>query len=239
MKIKLISCEVLRKEIDFLKQKHEMDFDVVYTQKSSHTHPDTLNQEIQCLINDSIGYDYILLGFGLCGNSARGLTATHAPLIIPRAHDCCTIFLGSRERFNLLFSENKSMPWGSCGYSGIGEDYLRTDDMGLGIAKDMEELIEMYGEENAQYIYDTLHPKTENEDVLFIRINEVHDDEIFNGFLEKMKKDGKKVIIEDGSLSLLEKMLLGHWDDEFLKVEKNCVIDARYDENEIIYCKKL
>lgn len=239
MNYKVISCEVLKNEIEYLKKKHNLEFDVEYTKKSSHTHPDTLNQEIQELINRSTGYEHILLGFGLCGNSARGLKATQAPLVIPRAHDCCTIFLGSRERFIQLFENNKSMPWGSCGYSGVGEEYLRTDDMGLGIAKDMEELIEMYGEENAKYIYETLHPEAEDKEVLFIKIDEVHDEGVFRGFLDKMEAEGKTVTVEEGRLTILEKLLLRQWDDDFLVVEKKNVIEAKYDDNEIIYCKNL
>lgn len=44
-------------------------------------------------------YDAILVGYGFCGGIINGLTTPHTPLVIPRAHDCITLFLGSRHRY--------------------------------------------------------------------------------------------------------------------------------------------
>ena len=41
-------------------------------------------------------YDAILLGYGLCGNGLAGVTARHTRLVLPRAHDCIGILMGSR-----------------------------------------------------------------------------------------------------------------------------------------------
>ena len=40
-------------------------------------------------------YDAILLGYGLCGNGLDGLTARHTRLVLPRAHDCIALLMGS------------------------------------------------------------------------------------------------------------------------------------------------
>ena len=44
-------------------------------------------------------YDAIALGYGLCGNGLAGLEARSVPLVLPRAHDCITLLMGSRTEF--------------------------------------------------------------------------------------------------------------------------------------------
>ena len=48
---------------------------------------------------DETRYDAMLLGYALCNNGLVGLRARTKPLIIPRAHDCITLFLGSAARY--------------------------------------------------------------------------------------------------------------------------------------------
>jgi len=48
----------------------------------------------------------ILLGYGLCGNGLDGLTARHTRLVLPRAHDCIALLMGSRERYQTYFEGN-------------------------------------------------------------------------------------------------------------------------------------
>ena len=110
MKYKLISCEVLEREIKHCLQNSTVDFDIEYTKKSAHDKPELLRVQIQDIIDRSIGYDAVLLGFGLCGNAINGLKSADSTLVVPKAHDCCTLFLGSKTRFNELFDGRESMP---------------------------------------------------------------------------------------------------------------------------------
>ena len=55
---------------------------------------------------DASRYDAILLGYGLCNNGIAGLRAPTIPLVVPRAHDCMTIFFGSKERYLEYFQQN-------------------------------------------------------------------------------------------------------------------------------------
>jgi len=93
--------------------------DPMFTPKGTHEKPDNLRELIQNGIEeaDKAGcYDAVLLGYGLCGNATNGITAGSIPLVIPRAHDCCTLFLGSKGKFIEYFGENPSLEWSSSGY---------------------------------------------------------------------------------------------------------------------------
>jgi len=136
--------------------------DPVFTRLAAHEQPRGLGYLIQQEIDKAEEEDLylgILLGFGLCGNAVLGLKAKTLPIIIPRAHDCCTLFLGSRDLFGQHFGHRPSAPWGSSGYRERGHgDYLNTTDTGsmLGLDRKYQDLVEQYGEENASFIMETL-----------------------------------------------------------------------------------
>ena len=68
-----------------------------------------------------IEYDAILLGYCLCSNGIVGLSSRKVPLIIPRGHDCITLLLGSREKYQEYFNTHRgsigTAPAGSKGRS--------------------------------------------------------------------------------------------------------------------------
>jgi hypothetical protein len=43
--------------------------------------------------------DAVVLVYGLCGRGTVGLYPRQHPLVIPRAHDCITLFMGSKEAY--------------------------------------------------------------------------------------------------------------------------------------------
>ncbi|MBN1623914.1 MAG: DUF1638 domain-containing protein [Clostridia bacterium] len=236
MKYKVICCDVLEDEIKYVSSETGHLYEYEFTKKAKHEKPEELRPGIQAMIDESTDYDAILLGYGLCGNAIVGLKARNIPLIVPRAHDCCTLFLGSRERFNTLFEGRESMGWGSTGYCRRDGDYLRSSDTGslIGYDKTYDEFVEEYGKENADFIWETIHPKRESNEVLFIDIPETFDASVFEEFRREASDNGQKVIIEDGNIGLMRKFISGDWDSDFLVVEPGCEITAVYGRDEII-----
>jgi len=43
-------------------------------------------------------YDAVLMGYALCSNGLVGLAPRSIPIVLPRAHDCITLFLAARQR---------------------------------------------------------------------------------------------------------------------------------------------
>ena len=240
MKLKLISCEVLEREAVHCLDETSFEIDIEYTKKEAHEKPELLQQSIQEIIDRSDTYDAILLGYGLCGNALNGLRAGSCQLIAPRAHDCCTLFLGSKKRFNELFDGRESMPWGSTGYCEKDGGYLRNSDTGsiIGYNRTYDEYVEEYGKENADYIWTTIHPERDSKDVVFINIPETYNHEVFQDFKKEMLEDKKIITIEPGNMSIIKKMLTGVWDEDFLIIEPGSEICAVYDKEEII-CSQL
>jgi len=244
MKYKLICCEVFLREACLAIATTPNVVDPEFTPKGAHENSNELRRIIQEKI-DAVekngGYDAILLGFGLCGNSTAGITARSIPLVIPRAHDCCTIFLGSKHKFMEHFKDNLSSEWSSAGYMERGDkdSYLRESDTGklLGLDKAYQEYVEQYGEENARYIWETLHPKNENSELIYIKIPETEH----LGYLQKLEayagEIGKTVKVLDGDMRLIRDLVNGEWNQEdFLVVPPGETIKPVYDYDIIITC---
>jgi hypothetical protein len=96
----------------------------------------------------------------LCGQGTAGLVARHAPLVIPKAHDCITLFLGSRQRYQQQFEDFPGTFW-------FTQDYLERDDgsgatLALGSGADVElqsvydEYVQKYGRDNADYLMEVM-----------------------------------------------------------------------------------
>jgi hypothetical protein len=244
MVFKLIACEVFFREISLCAAVSPHTIDMDLTDKGAHDKSDVLRESIQSRIDAAEkggrAYDAVLLGFGLCGNAASGIYARSLPLVIPRAHDCCTVFLGSRKAFEDRFKDNPSLPFSSAGYMERGGKFMREADSELepGGGGSLEELIARYGEENGRYIHETLGAGKSHgagDRIVFIDVPEL----AHLGFAEKCRvqaeEAGMRMEVLRGDLRLIRMLLSGEWDPrEFLIVAPGHRIRGVYDWDEII-----
>jgi hypothetical protein len=86
----------------------------------------------------------IVLGYGLCGNGARGVKSRRHTLLIPRTDDCIAILLGSRRAYRREFNAVPGTYYLSKGWLESGSHPL----------SEYEEYAERYGREEAKWILD-------------------------------------------------------------------------------------
>lgn len=248
MKLKLIACEVITREVCWSMGSSPHTIDMFFTPKGAHESGDLLRKTIQDEIdkteqNTLVQYDAILLGYGLCGNGTAWLSSSRYPLVIPRAHDCCTLFLGSRSRFKKLFEDNPSRPYSSNGYMERGDSYLNESTMGaaLGLNKSYEDYVELYGEENARYIMESIESSEKDvcKELYFIDIPETTNPEKRELLLKEAEGEGYDVTVQKGSLDLIQNLLKGKWKDEdFLIIPPGEKSVPLYDWDRIIDSNK-
>jgi hypothetical protein len=150
-RLQLIACKVLQREAYFCAARSWNIVDVVLMEQGLHDEPDRLRREVQKALertHDIQGrpYDASLLGYGLCSNGVVGLAAP-IPLVIPRGHDCITVLLGSKQRYQEYFDSHRGVYWYSPGWieSGKQPSQERYDRL-------LEEYTRKYGADNAQYL---------------------------------------------------------------------------------------
>ena len=245
MQLKLISCNVFQREASWCIARSPHVIDPEYTELGEHARSAGLRELIQGRIDateaSGKAYDAILLLFGLCGNATVGLRARATRLVIPRAHDCCTLLLGSRARFAEHFGDAPSTPFSSAGYLERGDYFLRTgDDGGTGvqIGDAYQELVGKFGEEDAKFIWAEMHPDHGNEKAVFIDLPQTRHLDFAAKFEAKAKAAGKQPVRLDGDIRLIENLLQGKWDEkEYLVVPPANAIEGVYDWDEVVRAK--
>ena len=158
MRIKLIACEVFARELSLATAQSEHVFDTVFLPFGLHSFPNDLRNRIQSEIDggEGKGYDLIVLGYCLCSRGTAELAARSLPVLIPRAHDCITLFLGSRARYDSEFASHPGTYYYSPGWiersdGDIEQGYIR--EKKDRIARDrFEEYRQKYGEDNARFL---------------------------------------------------------------------------------------
>jgi hypothetical protein len=115
----LLACDVFEEEIAALKSDNLPWREIEYLEMGLHDQPDTLRATVQSVIDrwDCIsGIDTIVLAYGLCGNGLVGVEARSKPLVLPRAHDCISILLGSPNAHDAVLKENPATYFYSPGW---------------------------------------------------------------------------------------------------------------------------
>lgn len=245
MFLKLIACNVFQREACYCLARSPHIFDIEFTELGDHIHSDRLRDNLQARIDAASKarpYDAILLLFGICGNATVGLQARRTRLVIPRAHDCCTILLGSRAKFTEHFGTAPSTPFSSAGYLERGNYFLRTsdgDNTGVQIGDAYKALVEKYGEEDAKYIWAEMNPDHGDSKAVFIDLPQTSHLGYAAQFQAKAAAAGKQAVQLEGNIRLIENLMQGEWDPkEYLIVPPAAVIEGVYDWDEVIRAKK-
>jgi hypothetical protein len=242
MRLKVIGCEVLARPIYLCAARSPHIVDVTFLRRGLHETPPDLRACLQEEI-DRVGpeYDAAVLVYGLCGGATVGLRAGSVPLVVPRAHDCITVFLGSRDRYREEFTSHPGTYW-------YALDYLEREDatssstgmLGIGAGTDAdlqvayEQYVELYGKDNADYLMETLGAWKDHYDrAAFVDMG-VGETAVIEA-RARAEAQGRGWLYERiaGDLSLVRRAVEGDWDADYLVVQPGQRMAQTYDEDVI------
>lgn len=154
MRLQFIVCKVLQRESYYCAARSRNAVDVVVLRQGLHQEPEKLRGEIQKTLDVTTDiqdkpYDATLLGYGLCSNGIVGLKS-QIPIVVPRGHDCITLLLGSKDKYNDYFDSHKGVYWFSPGW--IETDTQPGKER---FERTLKEYIAKYGKDNARYLMAT------------------------------------------------------------------------------------
>lgn len=244
MRLKCLSCEALTRMVYLCAAGSPHLVDVELVRIGLHNEPINLRVLLQQKI-DALSrkdYDAVVLAYGLCGQATLGLVAKEIPIVIPRAHDCITLFLGSRARYQEQFEGNPGTYWYSLDY--IERKEASGTFVALGASVDStniqaryEEYVEKYGEDNAEYLMEVMGAwQSHYNRAAYIDLG------VGNGTLLEAQTEreaanrGWNFERLTGNLTLIRRLLNGEWDHDFLVIQPGQQIAMSYDE-EVIMCR--
>lgn len=202
----IIACETLRDELNLAIQETGCLYPIIWVESDYHNFPDKLRLKLQEEIDKFNNIDNILFAFGSCGNGLVGLKATTAKLIIPKTEDCISMLL--------------SQP--GCKYERHKQTYFLTRGWMRGSRSIFHEYtytLKKYGKETTKMLFEEMlkHYKY----LMLIDSGAYNLDSCRDAAGELAHNTNLSLILEEGNIWFLKKLLMGPYDDDFIIIKKD------------------
>ena len=242
MKIKCLGCEALTRIVYLSAARSPHLVDIELFRLGLHREPANLRTRLQERIDACVGqgYDAVVLAYGLCGQTTAGLTARDVPLVIPRAHDCITLFLGARERYQEQFVNHPGTYWYALDYVERNDSPGNVLSLGSDIGADMDtvydEYVAKYGKDNADYLMEVMGAWSKHYNRAAFIETGIGDSSAVEASTElEASRRGWAYERMAGDIVLVRRLIDGDWGADFLIVQPGQAIAMTYDA-EIISC---
>ncbi len=226
----VITCAVLETEIEHFARDLKHLVRVVKLEQGLHNVPDQLRVRLQQAVDQvetDPAIEVIVLGYGLCSRGIEGVHARRCRLVVPRAHDCITLLLGSRHRYAEYVAAKPGTYWYSPGWNRhhIPPGPERYNKL-------LEQYRQKYGEDNAEYLMQA-------EQSWFHTYNQATYVHLTVGTTERDKQYTRECAQwlgwsydeQVGDPALLKALLGGEWDtDRFLVLEPGQTVRMTADQ---------
>lgn len=241
MRLKCLTCEALARPVYLSAARSPHIVDVELVARGLHNRPAGLRELLQTHI-DSLPqgrYDAVVLVYGLCGQATVGLQAREVPVVIPRAHDCITLFLGSRERYRRHFEEHPGTFW-------YARDYIERDDgsssaLSMGSVADAdlqaeyEKYVVKFGKDNADYLMEVMGAWQSHYDrAVYIEMGVADGDGVEDRARAEADRRGWAFERVVGDVVLIRRLLGADWGegegDDFLVLQPGQRLGMAADE---------
>lgn len=196
----VIACSMIKNEIDRVMAEHQLDYPVVWIEKGLHEYPEKLKKELSKQIPENDGYTYMLLLYGMCGNAVIGLSAQNSVLVIPNFDDCVRMLM-CHEKGQLIPTRADRLY--------LTDEWTTSEKF---LLKEFDSYIERYGEKKGRMIAEMMIGHYSGID--FIDDGTYDAPASAESISHQAAAYGLQCGCVQGTLRVLEKILLGQWDEE-------------------------
>ena len=204
----ILTCSSLAEYVNQAQENMGTAWPVVQLDKRYHVEPKDMCERVLETIEDlSKDHDTILVSMGFCGGSWDQVTAP-CRIVIPRVDDCVSLLLQRSDRYVPNLKE-------------IGHLYLYEKDVS-------ESLFTRIGEdvdpEMADEMIDMYFGNYHHLDIIDTGYNDCYSEEYVTAAQEEADRIHMALDYVEGGIGLLEKLVAGKWNKQFLVAEKGHMI---------------
>jgi len=239
MRLYAIACDVLARPVYLCAARSPHVVDVRLFERGLHDVPKDLRTRLQEAIDEAPATaDAVVLGYGLCGGATAGIVARDKPVVLPRAHDCITLFLGARERYAQETTDRPATYWYVADQLERNDGY-RAGVGGLAIGSDTDaemeatraEYVAKYGEDNADYLMEVLGGwRVHYGRAAFVSMGVADEAASETAARDEAERRGWAFERIEGSLVLLRRLIDGDWDEDMLILQPGEQLAMSYDD---------
>ena len=215
MKKAIVTCSSLQEFVEAV-QDRTGGTDPVYTvDRQYHVEPEQMKQRVRsCIEQIPAEYDTILIAMGFCGG-VWDHVAFDRRIVIPRVDDCVSLLLQTDDRY----IPNRKEPGHLYLYETRPEDFSALHLMRDASAADPE--LAGVGRE---LLFHMWFDNYRHMDIIDTGLNDCYAESYVQAAQDNADQIGAALDYVQGSLRMLEKLLTGVWDEQFLVAEPGHVI---------------
>jgi 8-oxo-dGTP pyrophosphatase MutT (NUDIX family) len=177
-----------------------------------HIYPDRLRTTLKATVDELVAAHpgeelTLLLGYGLCSQALVGVEARGCTLILPRVDDCIAIFLGSRSAYKEQAGKEPGTYYLTKGWVEVGETPFT----------EYEYTVARYGQARAERLFKIMMANYKR--LALINTGQYEIEKYRAYARETAERFGLRFEEIPGATSLVEKLLFGPWDEEFVVLQ--------------------
>jgi len=240
MRLYAIACDVVARPVYLCAARSPHVVDIRLFERGLHNEPRDLRARLQEAIDEAPATaDAVVLGYGLCGGATAGIVARDIPVVLPRAHDCITLFLGARERYAQETTDRPATYWYVADQLERNDGY-RASVGGLAIGSDTDaqvdatraEYVGKYGEDNADYLMEVLGGwRVHYGRAAFVSMGVADEAASEGAARDEAERRGWAFERIEGSLVLLRRLIDGDWGEDMLVLQPGERLAMSYDDS--------
>lgn len=208
----IVCCDSLESHLEAAQVKMGTNYLVYTLDRALHSEPKNMRQSLLDVLNalpESI--TTVLIAMGYCGGSLDNICARQQ-LVIPNLDDCITMLLTKTDAQEGNLKQR-------------GHMYFRDSECGgVNVQRMLDNLRQEYGMERGTGIFGMWFADYTHADIIDTGVFDCYEE----SYVESIQKQADLIRCEldyvEGSNRILEKLVSGQWDEQFLIVPPGTVL---------------
>jgi len=212
----VLCCSALEPFVQAAQARCGTNFPVVTVDRIYHFEPsDMKNRLVRAVDALPAEVDTVLVAMGFCGGAWDHVTLSRR-VVIPRTDDCVSLLLHTDDEYR----PNRKEPWHLYIYERDPADFSA-----LGLLRSGKSALEAdFGSLDPDFVFHMMTDGYHNMDIIDTGLTDCYSEEYVEAAQREADLIGAALDYVPGSLRLLEKLLTGRWDAQFLVAEPGRLI---------------